>query len=71
MKSSVVVAQLVKNLLSSAKDTRDVQSLGWEGPLEKGMTTHFQYSWLVNLIDRGAWQGIVHGVPKSWRQLSD
>ena len=30
-----------------------------------------QYSCLKNLMDRGAWQGTVHGVAKSWTQLSE
>ena len=30
-----------------------------------------QYSCLENSMDRGAWQAIVHGVPKSWTQLSE
>ena len=30
-----------------------------------------QYSCLENLMDRGAWQAIVHRVTKSWTQLSD
>ena len=29
------------------------------------------YSCLKNPMDRGAWQAIVHGVAKSWTQLSD
>ena len=33
-----LVAQMVKNL--SAMQETWVQSLGWEDPLEKGMTTH-------------------------------
>ena len=35
----IVVAQMVKNL-PSVWDTQ-FQSLGWEDPLEKEMTTHF------------------------------
>ena len=31
----------------------------------------FQYSCLGNPMDRGAWQTTVHGVAKSWTQLSD
>ena len=31
----------------------------------------FQYSCLENPMDRGDWQATVHGVAKSWRQLSD
>ena len=34
----MLVAQLVKNL-PAMRETQ-VQSLGWEDPLEKGMTTH-------------------------------
>ena len=30
-----------------------------------------QYSCLGNPMDRGAWQAIVHGVAKSWIQLSN
>ena len=30
-----------------------------------------QYSWLENLMDRGAWRATVHGVTKSWTRLSD
>ena len=33
-----LVAQMVKNL--PAMQETQVQSLGWEDPLEKGMTTH-------------------------------
>ena len=31
----------------------------------------FQDSCLENSMDRGAWQATVHGVTKSWTQLSD
>ena len=37
-KSVTLVAQLVKNL-PAVRETW-VQSLGWENPLEKGMSTH-------------------------------
>ena len=30
-----------------------------------------QHSCLDNSMDRGAWQAAVHGVTKSWTQLSD
>ena len=30
-----------------------------------------QYSCLQNFMDRGIWQAIVHGVAKSWTQLSN
>ena len=31
----------------------------------------FPYSCLENSMDRGAWKATVHGVEKSWTQLSD
>ena len=31
----------------------------------------FQYSYLEKPMDRGAWWAAVHGVVKSWTQLSD
>ena len=31
----------------------------------------FQYSYLENLMERGAWQATVHGVAKHGTQLSD
>ena len=47
------------------------QSLGWEDPLEEGMATHSStLAWRIPM-DRGAWQASVHGVVKSWTQLSD
>ena len=45
--------------------------LGWEDPLEKEMATHSSIlAWRIPM-DRGAWWAIVHGVAKSWTQLSD
>ena len=37
----------------------------------EGNGNPLQYSCLGNLMDRGAWQAIVHGVPKSWTRLSN
>ena len=51
---------MVKNLTANARDS--VQSLGWEDPLEEGMTTHsFILEWRIPM-DRGAWRATVHGV---------
>ena len=48
-----------------------VQSVGWEDPLEKGMTIHSSIlAWRIPM-DRGAWQATVQGVAKSRTQLSD
>ena len=33
------------------------------------MATLLQYSCLENLVDREAWQAIVHGVTQSWIKL--
>ena len=55
---------MVKN--PPAVQEMQVGSLGWEGPLEEGMTTHFQYSYLGNPMNRGAWWATVHRVTKEW-----
>ena len=39
-----------------------VQSLGGEDPLEKGITTCSNILAWENSMDRGAWQTTVHGV---------
>ena len=47
-----------------------VRSLGWKDPLEEEMATHSSIlAWRIPL-DRAAWQAVVHGVAKSWTQLS-
>ena len=48
-----MVAQTVKHLPTMQKT--QVQSLGWEDPLEKEMANPLQYSCLENPTDRGAW----------------
>ena len=65
-----LVAEMVKNLPATQETW--VQSLGWEDALEKGKATHF------NILDRRiprtekeALKATVHGVAKSWTQLSD
>jgi len=42
-----------------------VQSLGWEGPLEEGMATHSSIFAWENPMDRGAWWATLHGAAKS------
>ena len=37
----------------------------------EGNGNPLQYSHLENSMDRGAWWATVHGVAKSWTQLSD
>ena len=59
-----LVAQLVTNL-PAMRETR-VRSLGWENPLEERKATHSSIlAWRIPWIYR------VHGVSKSWTQLSD
>jgi len=59
-----------QDYLPAMQETQ-VQSLGWEDPLGKGMATHIQHSCLENPMDRGALQATVHGVAKSQTRLSD
>ena len=64
-----LVAQTVKN--PPVMQETWVQSLGWEDPLEEGIATHSSIlAWRISM-GRGAWQPIVHGVAKSWTQLSN
>ena len=56
------VAQLVKNLPASSGDETQVQSLGQENPLEKGMAARFSVlAWKIAL-DGGARRAVDHGV---------
>ena len=59
------VVLVVKNPPANAEDTR---SLGWKDPLEKEMATH---SCILAWEISETWQATVHGVAKSWTQLSD
>ena len=60
---------MVKNLPAMLETW--VLYLAWEDPLEEGMATHFSIlSWRIPM-DRGAWWATVHGIEKSWTQLSD
>ena len=56
------MAQTVKN--PPLMQEIQVRSLGQEDSLEEDMATHS--SVLENPMDRGALQGTVHGVTKSW-----
>ena len=49
---------MVKNTPANAGDLRgEGSSLGWEDPLEEGMATPLQYSYLENPMARGTWWG--------------
>ena len=58
-----MVAQKVKNLPAMQKT--QVQSPSREDPLEEEMATHFIIFCLENIMDRGAWQTLVHATVKS------
>ena len=61
------VAQLVKNPPTMQETL--VPFLGWEDPLEDGMTTHsIILAWRIPM-DKGAWRATVHGVAKSRTRL--
>ena len=54
----------------NAKDTEDACSTsGWGSSLGGGHGNQLQYSCL-DPMDTGAWQATIHGVTKSWTQLS-
>ena len=58
---------MVKNLPAGAGDSRDLGSIsGWEGFPGVGNGNLFQYSWLGNCMDSGAWLGIALRVEKNW-----
>ena len=59
-----LMGQLVKNLPAMWETL--VPSLVWEDPPEKGMATHSSIlAWRIPM-NRGGWQGIVHGVTNGW-----
>ena len=53
----------------STGDLNSIPGSGRSPGEEKG--NPLQYSFQENSMDRGAWQATVHGVAKSWTQLSD
>ena len=65
------VAQVVKNPPANAGGTGDVDLIPGSGRSPRGGNSNpLQYSCLRNPVDRGGWQATVHGVTKSWTQLS-
>jgi len=66
-----LMAQQVKEFTCNAGDTGDASSIPGSGrsPVE-GNGNPLQYSCLKNPTDRGAWQGSVYGVTKSWTWMS-
>ena len=63
---------VVKNPPANAGDTGDMDSIPGLGRSPgEGNGNPLQYSCLENPMDKGAWQGTVHGVAKSQTRLSN
>ena len=60
---------VVKNLLANAGDSGSIPRLGRSS--EGGNGNRLQYSYRENPMDRGSWRATVHGIAKSWTQLSN
>ena len=60
---------VVKNPPANSGEARLISGSGRSPEEENG--NPLQYSCLGNLTDRGAWWATVHGIAKSWTQLSD
>ena len=63
-----LVAQMVKKSAYNEEDLGSIPGPG-RSPGE-GNTYPLQYSGLENFMDRKVWRATVHGVSKSWAQLS-
>ena len=65
------VALVVKNLSANAGNSSDASSIPGLGRSPGiGNGNPFQYSCMETPMDRGAGRATVHGVTKSWTQLS-
>ena len=60
---------VITNPRDNAGDMGSIPGSGRSPRERKG--NPLQYSCLGNPMDKGVWQAIVHGVTKSWTQLSD
>ena len=60
---------MVKNMPVNAGNARDALIPGLGTSSGGGNGNPFQYSYLENLMDRGAWWVTVHRVAKSWTRL--
>ena len=63
---------MIENPPTNTEDTGDKGLIpGWGKKSHGGGNGNpLQYFCLENPVDRGAWQAAVHGVAKSWTQLS-
>ena len=66
------VEQVVKNLPANAQNERDEGLIPGSGRSPAvGNGNPLQYSCLGNSMEKGNWRAIIHGVTKSWTQLSN
>ena len=71
MVSSIVQSSLVAQTVKRAYNAGDPGSIPGSGRSPgEGNGNPLQYSCLENPTDGGAWKATVHGVAKSWTQLS-
>ena len=69
-KGAFQVVLEVKNLPANAGDVRDSGAIPGLGRSPGGGHGNpLQYSCLVNSVNRGAWQVVIHRVTKNWTQL--
>ena len=62
---------MMKNLPAIAGDAGNAGSIPGLGRSPgEGNGNLLQYSCLENSMDRGAWRATIHGVAKSWTQMS-
>ena len=67
-----LLAQRVKNPLTSEGDRKDMSSVPGSGRSPgRGHGNLLKYACLENPMNREAWWTRVHGVAKSWTRLSD
>ena len=64
---------MIKNPPANAGDQQmQVQSLGWEDPLEEEMATHSSVpAWRIPWTEEPGRVHTVHGAAKSWARLSN
>ena len=67
LKPFPVTSQYAPEIIAYKKQ----QLVGECTEFQEGNGNLFPYYCLKNSIDRGAWRATVHGVLKSWTQLSD